>query len=559
MGWFSKRRHPWVRDASIAVWRLFADLDLRDAKKTRFDSLHDCFIRELQAGLARRRSAACGAGEPLRRHRRRLRRGRRHQVFQAKGFPYSVADLFGDAQPVEPSRRLLRDAAPDLEHVPPLPRAARLRVERVTYMSGDTWNVNPIALKRVERLYCKNERAVDRARLRRRPRIALVPVAAILVASIRLHFLDVLLHLRYRGPQRIDCARRYRKGEEMGWFEHGSTIIVFAPRGLRAGRRHRSRRADPHGAGADAAALELGDSAGRRIGASKPVQSLPCSSVLLRAAPLSHGAAAAVGRQCGRRPPGARAGVADDAELRPLAAGIRAAAARRARRAAARQPAVVALEALRDTRPARRRLLQRAPVPRAADIDADQRDAGRLQHAAVDARDRHAVLRRQRQRSDIAGALLSMPGVLLVLSRGTWSSCWRCGWCRAISTYAGDHRVGFLQLDARAHPRTRGRAAGLGRLPDGADGVRRGWSGAFAAGEGRSATRNRRGWPLAAALAFIVIGPSIIAYRCWGAGVQHAGPRLAAFFANLTPVFAALLSAALLGERRAGTTRRRSR
>lgn len=50
MGWFSKLRHPWVRDASIAVWRLFADLDLSDAKKTRFDSLHDCFIRELKPG-----------------------------------------------------------------------------------------------------------------------------------------------------------------------------------------------------------------------------------------------------------------------------------------------------------------------------------------------------------------------------------------------------------------------------------------------------------------------------------------------------------------------------
>jgi phosphatidylserine decarboxylase len=59
-----------------------------------------------------------------------------------------------------------------------------------------------------------------------------VPVAAILVASIRLKFLDVLLHLRYRGPNRIPCDIPLHKGEEMGWFEHGSTIIVFAPRGV---------------------------------------------------------------------------------------------------------------------------------------------------------------------------------------------------------------------------------------------------------------------------------------------------------------------------------------
>ena len=61
--------------------------------------------------------------------------------------------------------------------------------------------------------------------------LTLVPVAAILVASIRLKFLDVLLHLRYRGPNRIACDVALTKGAEMGWFEHGSTIIVFAPAG----------------------------------------------------------------------------------------------------------------------------------------------------------------------------------------------------------------------------------------------------------------------------------------------------------------------------------------
>jgi phosphatidylserine decarboxylase len=60
-----------------------------------------------------------------------------------------------------------------------------------------------------------------------------VPVAAILVASMRLRFLDVLLHLRYRGPNVIPCDAPLLRGEEMGWFEHGSTIIVFAPKGAR--------------------------------------------------------------------------------------------------------------------------------------------------------------------------------------------------------------------------------------------------------------------------------------------------------------------------------------
>ncbi|MGQ3051964.1 MAG: DMT family transporter [Roseateles sp.] len=52
---------------------------------------------------------------------------------------------------------------------------------------------------------------------------------------------------------------------------------------------------------------------------------------------------------------------------------------------------------------------------------------------------------------------------------------------------------------------------------------------------------------LVAALVYVAIGPSLIAYRCWGMGVAQAGPALAGFFVNLTPVFAAIISAALLG------------
>jgi phosphatidylserine decarboxylase len=106
-------------------------------------------------------------------------------------------------------------------------------VNRVTYIAGDTWNVNPVALKRVAKLFCKNERAVIRTVLGPSGHIVtLVPVAAILVASIRLRFLDVLLSMHYRGATEISCAAALSKGDEMGWFQHGSTIIVFAPPGF---------------------------------------------------------------------------------------------------------------------------------------------------------------------------------------------------------------------------------------------------------------------------------------------------------------------------------------
>jgi len=75
------------------------------------------------------------------------------------------------------------------------------------------------------------------------------------------------------------------------------------------------------------------------------------------------------------------------------------------------------------------------------------------------------------------------------------------------------------------------------------------WSGLFAGGEWLvSDARIHWSWTLAAALLYVGVGPAIIALRCWGSGVQRVGPNLAAFFSNLTPLFAALLSLAFLGE-----------
>jgi phosphatidylserine decarboxylase len=233
MGWLSRIEQPWLCAGCIALWRLFSDLDLSEAKQRRFKSLRECFIRELKDGarpidpdpgcLTSPCDALIGAcGTVI-----------EGAVLQAKGYPYPLLDLLGDAELVryyqggQYATLRLTSSMYHRFHAP-----ADCRVEQVNYISGDTWNVNPIALKRVERLFCKNERAVIRCRLPPSgARVTIVPVAAILVASMRLRFLDVLLHLRYRGPNVIPCDAPLRRGEEMGWFEHGSTIIVFAPRG----------------------------------------------------------------------------------------------------------------------------------------------------------------------------------------------------------------------------------------------------------------------------------------------------------------------------------------
>jgi phosphatidylserine decarboxylase len=230
MGAFSKIENPLVRDFSIGCWKLFSDLDLSEAKKTRFRSLHDCFTRELKPGLrpfdpdpnvvASPSDAIVGAHGTI----------RDGELYQIKGAPYSLGDLINDPALVAQHRSgkfvtlRLTSSMYHRFHAP-----HDCHIERVTLIHGDTWNVNPIALKRIERLFCKNERAVIRTRLKSGEAFTLVPVAAILVASIRLHFLDLVLNAGTRGPTGYPCDVDVRKGEELGWFEHGSTIILLAP------------------------------------------------------------------------------------------------------------------------------------------------------------------------------------------------------------------------------------------------------------------------------------------------------------------------------------------
>jgi len=150
----------------------------------------------------------------------------------------------------------------------------------------------------------------------------------------------------------------------------------------------------------------------------------------------------------------------------------------------------------------------------------------------------------------ISGAVLSIAGVLLVLCRGEWALLWQ------LHLLPGDVYVllatlawafySWLVSKPADPPEIRGDWAAFlaAQMVFGL-----GWSGLFAAGEWTMTdTHITWGWPLAAALLYVALGPSILAYRSYGLGVQRVGPAVASFFSNLTPLFAALMSAAFLGE-----------
>ena len=231
VGWYSRIESPLLTRLSIAAWRVFAsDLDLNEAQTQDFKSLRECFTRKLKPDArtidARPEIVAspcdavvgeCGsiAGTT---------------VYQAKGFPYKLADLI-------PEARLRRDFHDGIYVTLRLKSSMYHRfhapvdcaISEINYISGDTWNVNPIALKRVDKLFCRNERAVVPLNcMATNGSICLVPVAAILVASMKFTGIEEPLDLNYTGANRIACDFAFKKGDEIGYFQQGSTIILFA-------------------------------------------------------------------------------------------------------------------------------------------------------------------------------------------------------------------------------------------------------------------------------------------------------------------------------------------
>jgi drug/metabolite transporter (DMT)-like permease len=153
-------------------------------------------------------------------------------------------------------------------------------------------------------------------------------------------------------------------------------------------------------------------------------------------------------------------------------------------------------------------------------------------------------------RKQMGGAALSIAGVLLVLCRGQWNLL------LAMRLVPGDVYMilatiawsfySWLLMQPKDPPADRANWA-VFLLAQVIYGVL--WSGSFAAGEwALGGVAIAWSWPVAAALLYVAVGPAVIAFRCWGAGVQRAGPSIGAFFVNLTPLFTAIMSAAFLGE-----------
>lgn len=157
-------------------------------------------------------------------------------ILQAKGVAYTLAELLGDARhPASPAAprfsggtALTVYLAPGDYHRFHWPWNGR--VTEVRHLPGDLWPVNAGAVAGVPRLFARNERVVLLGELASGAAFAFVPVGALNVGSIRIHALpDLRTNRLFRraAPAHTGLALPTERGQELGWFEMGSSIVLL--------------------------------------------------------------------------------------------------------------------------------------------------------------------------------------------------------------------------------------------------------------------------------------------------------------------------------------------
>lgn len=236
MGKVSKVRSPLLTRLALGIWQQFdGDFRLHEAERQSFQSIHEFFTRRLRPGARKVDERAGVLASPCDGIIGAYGAINAGQVFQAKGYPYALSELLKDetlAKRYHHGSFVTLRLKSSMYHRFHAPRDCQL--EQVRYISGDRWNVHPPALKRIEKLYCQNERVVAECLGNDSlGNVCLVAVGAILVSSIRLHCLagkDIRETPEVRDfSVEVSAAR----GDELGYFEHGSTIIVLTERSLR--------------------------------------------------------------------------------------------------------------------------------------------------------------------------------------------------------------------------------------------------------------------------------------------------------------------------------------
>ncbi|HEU0196366.1 MAG TPA: archaetidylserine decarboxylase [Nevskiaceae bacterium] len=233
----TQSRAPAVKRQLIASFMHSFGVDLSDAVREdpqAYVSFNDFFTRELKPGarpLAGSENTFSSPVDGTVSQRGAIHSGR---IVQAKGRDYSVAELLTDpaaAERLEGGSFCTIYLAPFNYHRIHMPCAGHLIAW--TYVPGRLFSVNPGTARNIPRLFARNERLVAHFDTTF-GRLALVMVGALFVGSLETAWAGVVSppHRRLGGPHhhRLDTGPHYVRGEEIGRFNMGSTVILLTPR-----------------------------------------------------------------------------------------------------------------------------------------------------------------------------------------------------------------------------------------------------------------------------------------------------------------------------------------
>ncbi len=152
-------------------------------------------------------------------------------LIQAKGKQYSLADLLGDTP--EAAKRFYGGKFITIYLSPRDYHRIHMPVEgdliRYTYVPGRLYPVNQLGIEHVDKLFARNERLVTHVQTSELGRVAVVKVGALFVGSVKVMYNKATTNVK-RGcktSEDIPGTPHYQKGDELGWFEFGSTVILL--------------------------------------------------------------------------------------------------------------------------------------------------------------------------------------------------------------------------------------------------------------------------------------------------------------------------------------------
>lgn len=232
MGWFTTR--------AITSFIKAYDINMDEAKYKKasdFKTFNDFFTRELEDGartIDKNSDTLCYPVDGAISQQGDIKHD---QIIQAKGFDYSLTTLLGGddatAEPFKDGKFSCIYLAPKDYHRIHMPMKGTLR--EMIYVPGDLFSVNPLTANNVPNLFSRNERVVTIFDTEHGP-MAMVLVGATIVASIETVWAGTITPpagkdiFRWKYPSEGSSAITLEKGDEMGRFKLGSTVVsTFAP------------------------------------------------------------------------------------------------------------------------------------------------------------------------------------------------------------------------------------------------------------------------------------------------------------------------------------------